>query len=340
MTSSIPTPTTPTAQAADEHEINEISEDEMQQLDLNPDLDDVEDIKMEEEDGTTSSSMKRSFIDDERNNYGFDNMEDFKPALDLKSPFDSHTNLSHLSSTEQPPDTSNARRLSLSQQSKFVSYIDEQLLQIQRRFVQSRGLNKEHGYKNLSEVLRDLKKLIDFIWYSVDEVSNTDLILRENLDDSALYQKYQGSKSTNIGQSYYFIRIADDLLDYLGKFPLTEEDEGDGNGDEITISSLDNAIAAVDDQANLEQKNGNTIPTHGSLRKLFKVLSILDTIFARLIDGKVPGNFRISATEIVRLTGIAERTRILLPALMEENNIHGYHYEISRVYQETLERGT
>lgn len=338
--SSIPTPTTPTAHDAGEHEINEINEDELLQLDLNPDLDDVEDVIMEEDnEGSVPPTLKRTFIDNEKQNPEFDDLEDFKPVLDIRSPFESHVDLPQLSRTQENGPNSNARRLSLSQQSKFVSYIDERLLQIQRKFVQSRGLNKEQGYESLSQVLLDFKKLIDFIWYSVDGVSNTDAILQLNLDDTALYQKYQGSESTDFGQSYYLIRISDDLLDYLDKFPLTEQDEFDDDNE--TNGRFDNGFSSnIGQSMKPETFNADSPRTHGSLRKLFKLLSILDFIFARLIDGKVPGNFRISGTEIVRLIGIAERTRILLPKLMEKNDIHGYHYEISRVYQETLERGT
>lgn len=348
--STVPTPNTPSADAANDHDINDISEDEILQLDLNPDLDDTDDVKMEEdnEDAANGNSLKRTFIDDQIDNAGFDDMEDFQPVVDLKSPFESYSDLQQApqKSAENGQHTHQARRLSLSQQSKFVAYIDNELLQIQRKFVQSRGLNVSHGYNNLSEVLHDFKKLVDFIWYSIDGISNTDSLLQEDLDDSEIYKRFEGSQSTNFGQSYYLIRIADDLLDFLDKFPLTDEEE---NGD--LEKNTENADAVSSNEPNLRTAGSNDSGVPGTkedvetttpapLRKLFKMLSILDNIFARLIDGKVPGNFKLSGTEIVRLIGIAERTRILLPRLMEKNDIHGYHYEISRVYLETLERGT
>lgn len=274
--SSIPTPSTPTTREINEQDINEIPDDELLQLDLNPDLDDVQDINIQENDYELSHSLKRTFIDEDKKIIGFDDVEDFQPAVDLGSPFESYTNLKELpteSGGNGVPDgrfnQQQPRRLSLSQQSKFVTYIDDQLLQIQRKFVQSRGLSTEQGYGSLSELLRDFKMLVDFIWYSVDGVSNTDYILKEDLENFELFTKYEGSKSTNFGQTYYLIRISDDLLDYLDKFPLTEDEEDDDEDDEeLDAEFTPISEEYMSDPTNPESINAQSRGAHGSLRKL------------------------------------------------------------------------
>lgn len=328
--SALQVPSTPTSKEICEHDINELQDSELMQLDLNPDLDDANDLNITDQSKLARRPQKRNEQACREDPGLFDDVHDFQPCVDLGSPFESQTNLIDLNNENTLEKRVSTRRLSLSQQSKFVSYIDEQLMQIQRKYVQSRGgLNIDQGYNSLSDILRDFKKLVDFIWYSIDGVSNTDSLLNQDLETTELFTKYENSKSTNFGQSDYLIKISDDILDYLDKFPITEQDEEDDYTGFKTAS-----------ETTLDSVEANDRNAPGSLRKLFKLLKILDMIFARLIEGKVPGNFKLNGTETVRLIGIAERTRVMLPQLMEKNNLHGYHYEISRIYQETLERGT
>lgn len=290
-------PTTPVHPDANEeldlNDINELDEQEVLDLDLNPDLEDEDPLKEE-------PINKRRFLDDDTDEM-YDKIEDFKPRINVSSPFSSGVNLPSLNTKSQ---RSTSRRLSLSQQSKFITYCDEKLMNVQRKFVQSRGLNTEQGYSGLSPLLTDLKSLVDFIWFSIDAVSNT-----ESLIDQDLYEvtrdSYANTASTNFGQTDYLFKIADDLLDYIEKFELRSM-----GGEERTVT----------------------------LSKVFKFLIILDKIFARLLDGTVPGQSKMNGTEIVRCSGIAERTRVRLPQFFGSQDIHGYHYELSKIYEETLER--
>ncbi|CCH44071.1 hypothetical protein BN7_3630 [Wickerhamomyces ciferrii] len=202
-------PTSPRHPDADQ-EVNglpeeSISQSELDLLDLNPDL--------EAGNGPTSEipnsqSAGRVKLENDANVAAVeelgDRIEDFQPVI-VPSP---------LNANEQSNDTTPKRRLSLSQQSKFINYVDERLLAIQRRFVQALGLS-ELGYKSINELIADLKQLISFIWFSIDNDSNTHLTK----------DQFKELPSTNFGQTDYLIRIAGDLLEYIDKLAF-EEDSG------------------------------------------------------------------------------------------------------------------
>lgn len=289
------TPATPEHTGANQEldvaDLHEVDDHDLEDLDLDPSVDQQE---------SANPSLKREI--DANEGSIFDQRDDFMPRVNVNSPFSSGVDVTRLRSGSQ----SAQRRLSLSQQSKFISYCDDRLLEIQRRFVQSRGLAEENGYRELAPLLQDLKKLLDFIWYSIDGVSNTEQLLLQNLDDMNETQ-FANTTSTDFGQSYYMIRVADDFLDYLMKFDITH--------------------LSTDEQ-------------HKTMAKAFKFLMILDKVFARCLTGLVPGNFKLNGTEMVRISGIAERSRLAIPEYLEQQNIKGYHYEVSKIYEETLERCT
>lgn len=302
-------PDTPLHPQADEQidlsNVRELGDDDIDDLDLNPELEVSEDLdrygeERDDEDG--EGGFKRSYVEDEDERGMYDEMDDFRPRINAGSPFSSATVLAKSRPPLDKP-TNTQRRLSLSQQSKFISYCDERLLEIQRKYVQSRGLNTQNGYSGLEPLLKDLKSLVDFIWYSIDGMPNTDYLLN-NPSTTERDQITIKCNSTYFGQSAYLIRIADDLLDYVDKFEL---------------KSLP-----------VEKQNS-------TLSKLFKLLFILDKIFATLLEGVIPGNARMSGTDAVRFTAIAERTRAMMPRYLEQQEIHGYHYEVSKVYEEALE---
>lgn len=290
----IKTPDTPEHTGANE----ELNVDEIHEIDEN----DVEDLDLgygnEDEQQNDRPSLKREASTDD--DIVFDQKDEFVPQVNISSPFSSTANITRLRDSH----SSAQGRLSMSQQSKFVSYCDDRLMEIQRKFVQSRGLAEENGYRELSPLLQDLKSLLDFIWYSIEGIPNTELLLKQNLDDM-LARQFANTKSTNFGQTYYLIRVADDFLDYLTKFDLTH----------LKVEEQQKTVA-----------------------KVFKFLMILDKVFAKCLEGLIPGNLKMNGTEMVRISGIAERTRMVLPQYLEQQKIHGYHYEVSKVYEETLER--
>lgn len=286
--------------------VRKLDERDIDGLDLNPELEGSVSLSIFEDDslgqGNETGTKRKMFEAVDNDGQMYDEVDDFKPRVSVNSPFSSGQMLNKLSGSSGTP-VNSARRLSLSQQSKFILYCDDRLMEIQRKYVQSRGLNTQNGYSGLSPLLQDLKSLVDFIWYSIEGVPNTDYLLGGNSSDLKESESQTADNSTYFGQSAYLIRIADDLLDYVDKFE---------------VRSL-----PTEEQAN-------------TLSKLFKLLLILDRIFARLLD-RTSGGSKMTGTDAVRLTGIAERTRTKVPRFLEHNDIHGYHYEVSKIYEETLE---
>ncbi|GAV53700.1 hypothetical protein ZYGR_0AK02020 [Zygosaccharomyces rouxii] len=285
----------PPNEQLDLSKIKELDENDMMDLDLVS-----ESENPESRNSSSKPDFKRKFTEDET---VYDDVDDFKPRINIGSPFNSSTDMEQLGPSQHPGRPRG--RLSLSQQSKFISYLDEQLMNIQRRFVQSRGLNTENGYSGLAPLLQDLKSVIDFIWYSIDGTTpNTEKLLTQDVSEIPIEQ-FDSSKSTYFGQTAYLMRVADDIMDYTEKFDLDQLDLG-GQG--------------------------------GVIPKLFKLLFILDHIFARLLDGTIPGRTKMNLTDAVRMRAIAERTRTRLTRYLGQKQVHGYHYEVSKIYEESLER--
>lgn len=302
----------------DLNNVKELDEKDIADLDLDPTLEDS--LPPSALPSTTDlNTMKRSFdnhIGMNGNDNGkmhtmFDNVDDFTPSINVESPFSSNTNLYTLSSAVKKGPR--MRKLSMSQQSKFISYVDSRVMEIQRKFVQSRGLNNKTGYTSLTSLLIDIKTLIDFIWYSVDNIPNTDYLLKNtslsvSLDQStsALLDSSERSQTTSLirgnefGQTSYILKIADDMMDYIEKFKIVPDDSD-------TIS------------------------------KVFKLFFIFDKIFSKLIRGDNANHVKLCGTDKVRFTGIAERARVKLPLYFESLGIHGYHFELSKIYEESLD---
>lgn len=316
--------------------VNELDEQDIEDLDLNPGFDEslppstvASRLNLDGMVEPDTECLRKRVLDDLDDNDPlmddsnlintsspmFDNVEDFKPRINVTSPFSSSSLVQNNPPVSNIPQRS--RRLSMSQQSKFVSYVDQRFMDIQRKFVQSRGLNNKTGYKNLSELLKDIKSLLDFIWYSIDNTSNTDFLLQEAEDDTSAPPSHsQSTEDINLdlmaskhpkskllcdfGQTSYVIKIADDAMDYIEKFEIDPEDSD-------TIS------------------------------KIFKLFFILDKVFAKLISGKNNNLIKLNRTDMVRFVGIAERSRVRLPLFFEHLNIHGFHYELSKIYEASLD---
>ncbi|ODQ68239.1 hypothetical protein NADFUDRAFT_44856 [Nadsonia fulvescens var. elongata DSM 6958] len=104
--------------------------------------------------------------------------------------------------------------LSSYQQTKFLNYVDNGLMRVQRRWVRriadigSTGtplpegieISDVQGYKDILELLNDLRALVDFVWYS---------ITKENF-------QYM------FGQEEYLLKILDDLGEYIHEFPIRQ----------------------------------------------------------------------------------------------------------------------
>ncbi|KAK9469440.1 hypothetical protein V1512DRAFT_8255 [Lipomyces arxii] len=98
--------------------------------------------------------------------------------------------------------SSDLRQLSSAQQSKLINYLDDQLLQISRKYVKkfSDSGNAE-TYLSLDPLLDDISKVVDLLWYSVSATSTTFI------------------------QTQYLIKIADDLNDYMSTLKADSHDK-------------------------------------------------------------------------------------------------------------------
>ncbi|KAH3900388.1 TFIIH complex subunit TFB6 SCDLUD_003365 [Saccharomycodes ludwigii] len=244
----------------------------------------------------------------QQNDKFYDHVDTFKPNLsfnNLDKSLSYHTDITY--------DTS--RRLSASQETKFLAYCEEQLMKIQRKYVQSRGLNPENGYTGIVPLLKDLKRIIDFVWYSIDNnCKNTeDLLSLDSTSNSSGDDNYNNElivgKAQNMGQCNILLKIADDLIDYVGKFPITDDD--------------------ID-----------------SIKYIFMIFFIMDKVLSFTIinesrtthDNNICSGAFMNTTELIRCTSICERSRVQLFQFFQDCKIHGYHYELSKIYEETLDK--
>ncbi|GMM36939.1 TFIIH complex subunit [Saccharomycopsis crataegensis] len=194
---------------------NQLTDNNNDNVDVDDDDDDDEDIddemfnSDEEDEQFEEVSHKRKVDEVYNSGEKFDSdieptWSDFEP---VNSPFsnndDDLTKLEDLGRCQQ-------KRLSSSQNSKLIAYIDHELLMIQRKFIQSfsddesRG-DQRLGYHSLSELLVDLNKITEFIWYTVK-----------------VTQRGNGKCMRSFYQGQYFIKIAGDLVDYLQKYSMSD----------------------------------------------------------------------------------------------------------------------
>lgn len=144
-------------------------------LELNPDLDDDEEMS------STPDSPDSSQLEDVDTTVKVDLWTlPFDDAYELqKKHFALHSNLEVIAEW---------------QQSKFINYLDGELLQVQRRFIKNQAETEEIYL--LNQLLQDVAKILDLIWYLI----NT---------NNKLY-----------GQEEYFIKIAGDLEDWVAYYRI------------------------------------------------------------------------------------------------------------------------
>ncbi|CAX43148.1 uncharacterized protein yor352w homologue, putative [Candida dubliniensis CD36] len=116
---------------------------------------------------------------------------------------DFHNTLTNLNSTQ----------ITSAQQSKLINYIDETLLQIQRKFIKQQT-ESEISY-SLIHLLQELSTVISVIWVSIQQ------------------------KSVLYGQIEYYIKILGDLEDYVNNYKtLFNESWSNNNNLHINMQNL------------------------------------------------------------------------------------------------------
>ncbi|AOA63196.1 TFIIH complex subunit [Komagataella phaffii CBS 7435] len=172
--------------------------------------------------------------------------------------------------------------LSLTQQSRFISFVDDKLLQIQRNFI--KYLSEEDSTYTLSQLIRQINETISILWYSIFRVEQIPVVFHSAILGRNSTSLNHASSVDLFGQPHYFIRIIGDLIDYVEKFPLSSVDELR----ELLalVAKLDNVVIVLVDQ--------DTVSTP-SAKKDF-----------------------IDKTEKVRLLSLATRFKLLLLSKYEE----------------------
>lgn len=160
--------------------VNYYDKEELDFLDLNPDLEPTQSI---------------SIIDDNDTCQIFDTTQN-QPNVIPEIEDGTRNKLTEEGYTQEIiPISNRSKVLSSTQQNRFHTYLTDQLQIIQRKFIQSHGLNSQNSYQSLAELLKDLNSVIDLCIISL-------------------------TNSQNFGQTNYLITIANDLLDYIEKYPI------------------------------------------------------------------------------------------------------------------------
>lgn len=252
-------------------------------LELNPDLEDDDDMQ---------DIQKQS--DDEEDLVDVDT--DYR--IDLWTlPFDDAYEQLRAKFEESP----GKETVSESQQSKFINYIDNELLQVQRKFIKNQA--DEGETYPLGKLLEDVHKVLDLIWYLIDK-------------NSRLY-----------GQDEYFIRITGDLEDWVAyyDFGLGSEPSPQAESELFRLfnffQSLDTRLSFLLDgfssgKARIKlsaTEKVRLVPIISRLR--FGIVSKLDLFRLRLSNLKTTGNSAATPllnkldVEIGRLfEGVLDRT--------------------------------
>lgn len=286
------TPTTPIHVAPDVEATLPDEPFQDNDLELNPDLD--EDIDESEDSNLanhTSTAPERKSASQDLP----DDNSSFQVEL-WTLPFDdAYQNLRKHSTNDnsQPAVTE-------SQQSKFINYVDGELLQLQRRFIKNQTETVEIYL--LAQLLQDLAKILDLLWYLI----NT---------SNRLY-----------GQDEYFIKITGDLEDWMAYYLLDikgadQKAEGELFQFFSFFQSLDTRLSFLIDgyHAGLALTKMSAtevvrlVPIISRLR--FEIVSKFDLLRAKLTHQKALGNLEADVflnkldVEIGRLfEGVLERT--------------------------------
>lgn len=260
-------------------------------LELNPDLD-------EEDEDTPSTSLQTQLTNhnnDKDENEDIDGDTDYDVAL-WTLPFD----LAYELLLKQFSDHADQPVVTESQQSKFINYIDGEILQVQRRFIKNQAETSE--IYPLAQLLQDVAKILDLIWYLIN------------------------SKNKLYGQDEYFIKITGDLEDWMAYYLLGIEGPGQKAESDLFkffnfFKSLDTRLCFLIDGYHVGlslTKMSLTevvrlVPIISRLR--FEIVSKFDQLRAKLTHQKSLGNLEADAllnkldVEIGRLfEGILERT--------------------------------
>lgn len=239
--------------------------------------------------------------------------------------------------TAEPPKrrASQVSVLSERQQTKLLQFFEDQRLNIQRRYVSR--LSPPNGYENMGQLLSEMNKLIDIIWYSIMRSKPLD----ENTEDEVMEEaaaaaaasgtenEKEGLHIQMFGQIHHLLGIADNLNDYIEGYGKNLDPEATLK----TLKKLDNLFSFL--------LGGKT-----ESKRIVEVTQEEE----ENVDEDMEGGFvkekppvaelpnRLTRTEMVRLESIAERARVIMSLACE--GMDEYEDGVSRVYEKLLDKIT
>lgn len=146
--------------------------------------------------------------------------------------------------------TSHKKAISERQQERFVTYLEEHLMQIQRKFVQR--ITPPKGYNNLAELLVDLNRIIDIIWYSI---TSSEPVSKDSSHNHVGHEPQQSKTIKMYGQVQYLLSISDRLIDYIQGYA---EDFKEPEATIRTFQKLDKIFDFLLDQPSNRAEFSNT----------------------------------------------------------------------------------
>ncbi|VEU22747.1 DEKNAAC103797 [Brettanomyces naardenensis] len=212
------------------------------------------------------------------------------------------------------------RRLSMTQQSRLIDYIDGRLMAIQRRYIKYLSAREDPDNEpgssalrfGLSDLAHSLDEVVTIIWYSIFKVKTVPFVYHYNVlskeernvlgqDGSSEIELDEITPDFLFGQTNYLIKIMGDLADYLEKFQFTSLDEI--HTLLLLFAKLDNIISILIDEYS-DDEDG-----------IFEE-AIVENDDARPLPSKFKQPF-ISNTEKIRIDSIINRTKLLVIGMFD-----------------------
>ncbi|RCK64729.1 hypothetical protein Cantr_00345 [Candida viswanathii] len=278
-------------------------------IDLNPDLYDEDDeIATTVEDTHLAEHAKLPYIQqlqhpqDASGSATETDLEDvdINQLQQITLPFNESYQLLKLSFGNTTPTNGG---ISSGQQSKFINYLDENLLQIQRRYIRQK--TESVVTYSLIDLLEDISNIVNLIWVSIEQ------------------------KQVLYGQIEYYIKILGDLEDYVSNYSHIFNESWSRNG-HLQID-MQNLVVFFKFWQKLDLQlsfliDGYTINVNGSP----KLIKMNTTEITRLLP-------IVSRLRILIISKI-DMIRSKLKAGDHDSVLNIFEVEISRIFEGVLER--
>lgn len=249
------------------------------------------------------------------------------------------------------------KQLSESQQERLLQYFEDQFLNVQRRFVSR--LNPPNGYKDIKELLSDVDKIVNVIWYSIvssepkreSEATDTDKEVKDSDGDIDLevdnddddeeendngnnndYDENSNQKQPEtklddgppivlFGQTHHLLTLADRLITYSEATAPNQQTNNDLHTNDFVDS---NGFGSGNTNANSndnDEANTNSDSGGFSAKPAPKqTLQLLDKLDT-IFQILLQRNL-LTRTETVRLESIAERSRVEFVNIFENVDVY------------------